>query len=515
MCKQKLTAGIIALFCFSTMIEAQTVFYVSKSGSDNNNGSASAPFATMETAVQKVSENVETVIYVQEDATFNISKLDLLNNKKVSIIGRNTVFLADDEPGKNGQRILRAGTDCDLKVKGIIFKNARQVDYFPGGAVFFLGNTLEIDSCKFYDNEAGSGGGAIASRGKTVIVRNSYFEGNHTLGGGSQGGAILQSGKNDATTGCSLTVENSTFYKNVLDLGDQGTAIGLRDGSKGLASPYSNVDYVVVVNCIFLENTTTTPYQAAVDVSGGDTETYLINNTFYKNAGALRIGIAFNPVGLINNVIFAEKAGIFGSLSVADGREPVIAYNNIIVGGERGVNEFMDDEALDAQKEANNNIVTTLNLYPWSNVALASALSTDNFVPYLPITSESSTLINAGLNNSTDAIGQNLIPSADVRGKAIDDVKDIGAYEWGVKSGIIHSARIDAFDVVQTKDYIWIKNRSGNKAQLTVFDVAGRIVYSGTVSQSESIDKNKLTKGVNIFILSNENNTVAKKALIY
>lgn len=515
MCKQKLMAGIIALFCFSTMAEAQTTFYVSKSGSDSNNGSASNPFATMEKAVQSISENVETIIYVQEDATFNISKLDLLNNKQVSIIGRNTVFLADDEPGRYGMRILRAGTNCDLKVKGIIFKNARQVEYYPGGAVFFVGNTLEIDSCKFYDNESGSGGGAIASRGKTVIVRNSYFEGNHVLGGGAQGGAILQSGKNDATTGCSLTVENCTFYKNALDQGDQGIVIGLRDGSAGLASPYSNVDYVSIVNCTFLENTSATPYQAAVDVTGGDTETYLINNTFYKNAGALRIGIAFNPIVLINNVIFAEKSGIFGSLSVAEGREPIIAYNNIIVGSERGVNEYMDDEVLDAQKSAYNNIVTTLNLYPWSNVALASALSTDNFVPYLPITSESSTLINAGMNNSTDAIGQNLVPPTDVRGKAVEGFKDIGAYEWGVKSGIIHSARVDAFDVTQTKDYIWVKKRSGNNAQLTVFDVAGRIVYSGIVSQSEFIDKSKLTKGVAIFILNNENNTVAKKALIY
>jgi hypothetical protein len=513
--KQKLTAVIIALFCFSTMAEAQTTFYVSQNGNDSNNGSASTPFATMEKAVQSVSENVETIIYVQENATFNISKLDLANNKQVSIIGRNTVFLADDEPGRYGMRILRAGVNCDLKVKGIIFKNARQVEYYPGGAVFFLGNTLEIDSCKFYDNEAGSGGGAIASRGKTVIVRNSYFEGNHTLGGGSQGGAILQSGKNDATTGCSLIVENSTFYRNVLDLGDQGTAIGLRDGSAGLASPYSNVDYVAIVNCTFVENTTPTPYQAAIDISGGDTETYLINNTFYKNAGALRIGIAFNPIGLINNVIFAEKAGIFGSLSVANGREPVIAYNNIIVGEERGVNEYMDDAALDAQKEAYNNIVTTQNLYPWSNVALATTFSTDNFVPYLPITSELSTLINAGMNNSTDAIGQNLIPSTDIRGKAIEGVKDVGAYEWGVTTGIVHSGRIDAFDIIQTKDYIWVKNRSGNKAQLTVFDVAGRIVYSGIVSQTESVDKNKLTKGVAIFILSSENNTVAKKALIY
>lgn len=82
------------------------------------------------------------------------------NNKIVSIIGDNTTLRAAEKAGKDGgegARILRAAGGCDLSLKGITFLNGRQIEYNPGGGVFFAGNTLVVDSCTFIDNESGSG----------------------------------------------------------------------------------------------------------------------------------------------------------------------------------------------------------------------------------------------------------------------------------------------------------------------------------------------------------------------
>jgi hypothetical protein len=524
---KKLSVWAIALLCLTTLVSAQTVIYVSPAGNDNNNGSASAPLLTMETAVSRVQENVETIIYAEENATFNIAKLDLLSNKKVTIIGRNTTFIAHAKPGYNkgeGGRILRAVTNCDLTVKGIIFRNGRQVGYSPGGAVYFAGNVLTIDSCQFYGNEAGSAGGGVAGRGKTVIVRNSYFEDNYTIGGGSRGGAIAQIGLGDGTMGCSLTVENCTFFNNRLGSADgsgggQGSVIGIWDG--GVESPYSNLDLLEVVNCTFVGNTSVTPYQAAIDVSDAQstTKTYLVNNTFYNNDGALRIGSLYTPnIYLINNVIFAKKAGIFGNESVnADGREPVVAYNNIIVGDEDGVNQWMDDPCFNAEKATYKNIVSTTAQYPLSNVALSTVLS-EAFVPYLAITSESSPLVDAGLDHSTSVTGRDLIPAGDVRGGATRNTKDIGAYEWNaIANGIFNPLVIESkgFEIVRTSGGLEVKNISGKSALLTIYDLAGRKIYASSVQQSVLIGKEELKRGIVIFSLDNGLDTFVEKVWVY
>ena len=317
--KKSLLSGLMAC-CFGASAFAATEIYVKAgSGNDNYNGASwNTAFKTLQKAVSSVNPNEETIIYLEPDALFDTGgTLTLGENMQLSIIGDNTTIQAANQPGAAGQgaRILRLSSGSNINIKGITFQNGRQIEYYSGGAIFFDGETLEIDSCKFLNNEAGSGGGAIGSRGKHLIIRNSYFEGNYLFSGG-EGAAVMHSGKNDDSTDNTLLVENCTFYQNKMTDWGNGTAISLFDASEG--NKYSNIQTAKIANSTFLENTTPTAYQAAVDFTHNDqTKIQLINNTFYKQDGAVRVGDIWAEKGgeviMINNLIYAEKAGILGA----------------------------------------------------------------------------------------------------------------------------------------------------------------------------------------------------------
>lgn len=501
-------------------------YHVKLNGSDNNSGSATAPFQTVEKAIEVVKENVETTIYLEENAVFKIGKLDLLNNKQVAIIGKNTTLKAHDKPGKEqgeGNRILRANTGCNLKIKGITFENGRQVGYILGGAIFFAGDKMEIDSCRFINNEAGSSGGAIGARGRSVIIKNSYFEGNYTIGGGAIGGAIMQAGV-PGVSNCSLRVENCTFHKNNMSMGGQGTAIGIFDKSEAsVGGSFTNLSVMEIVNCTFTENSSSNGYQAAIDVSSNKKiKAYMINNTFYNNDGALRIGdILGGKVVMINNLIFANKAAIFGDLNVyTDDRDQIIAYNNILSGVERGVNEFIDDDCFNSKKGECNNIVETTSNYPLSKVSLSTAyLSDGSFVPYLAINSATSEAVNKGLDDSSTQIdGVNMVPNTDIRGKAKDGIRDIGAYEYNGQNVAIFTMEDegpDLFELTQLEGAIRIKSLTEATTQLRVMDISGRTILNTTLTEELSIDKSVLNRGLMLFVFNNGTQQKTQKVLVF
>lgn len=532
--KKKLFTGLAALFTAASAL-ATTEIYVKPSGNDNFNGNSwNTAFQTVGKAIESVQANSETIIYLEENAVFKVAVLNLGDNKQVSIIGKNTTLKAHDKPGKEGGeggRILRAATGCNLTVKGINFENGRQVGYILGGALFFAGETLVVDSCRFLNNEAGSAGGAIGARGKEVIIRNSYFEGNYTIGGGSVGAAVMQAGKKGVSD-CSLTVENCTFYKNDMSYnqgtegGGSGTAIGIYDKSgNDVGGEYTNLGLLKVINCTFVENTSLYAYQAAVDISPSDkTKACLINNTFYKNDGALRIGDIYKEAGgevvMINNLIFAEKSAVLGNEgnTVADLREPIIGYNNIISGAETAINQYIDDECFGSKKAQYNNIVEVTANYPLSKVTLSTDLSRDNFVPYLALNSETSEAVDAGLDDSsryTD--NQNLVPSKDVRGRTKAGPRDIGAYEYSGGDGLIslQEKGEDFFVITQDDQAVTVVSMSGRALNLNVVDMTGRTVYSDKGADRLTVAKKELNAGIAVFVLSDGVSKKAQKVVIY
>ena len=515
---------VVASLLVSFTMSAIDLYVNPSTGSDSNNGTQAAPFKTIETTVlSKLTSNTQTNIYIADNSVITLTAiLNFDTNKKVSLIGRNvtiksTALAAQKDPSGlpllgEGNRILRATSGCDLKIKGITFQNGRQVGYILGGAIYFAGNTLEIDSCKFIDNQAGSAGGAVACRAQSVVIKNSYFQGNNILGGGAHGAAIMQSGPSTGTAG-TLSVQNCSFYQNMTQVGGTGSAIDVYDSTTG--STYSNISEVDVTNCTFLENTSATTNEAAIDVSESECNIYLVNNTFYKNSDcALRLNLT-GQVYMANNVIVAGKNGVMSNYSVADGRPEIIAVNNILAGTEGGINANIDDACFKSAASSNNNIVSTTAAYPLSNVALATSLSTDNFVPYLPITSSSSTLIDGGIASTLAKFGTDYVLTVDTRGRLTNNKKDIGAYEYnGVINGIYSPEYVlENYKISQSASTITIKNTSDKSFSLSVVNLMGKVIHSTQVAGSVELSKTQFGQGVFILLLNDGTKLASKKVL--
>lgn len=524
--KRRLFSVMVACSVFA-IASAQTTFYVSNSGNDSNNGSESAPFKTIGCAVTKVQENTPTTIYLEKNATFDLSattptgyaSLDFTNNKDVKLIGENTTLKGWDTPGNQGgqaMRVVRGGAGTKLYISGINFVNGRQIEYMLGGAIFFAGEKLEVEGCKFINNEAGSAGAAIGSRGKQVIVNNCYFEGNYTIGGGAIGAVIMHCGPNvpEASEDYFLKVTNSTFYKNRMDADDsRGVAIGIFDQSTA-GGKYTTVGLLEVKNCTFLENTIHNgAYEGIIDLTNAElAHTYIINNTFYNNLGAISIPFIPGDITFINNVVYADKTTILSSIDLAD--RTFYAYNNVLIGGERGVNEKMTEPSLNEEKAAYNNMVETTTTYQLANLGLATTFSNDAVVPYLAVTA-SSPLVNKGMNDSSDILGVNVIPATDVRGTAIKGgTKDIGAYEAPGPDNITNNAMNNTiYELNYTADGVIVKNLSDKGLSLQIVGIDGTQIYKANINGEVSINKNGLNKGINIFILSDGTNVIAEKVL--
>lgn len=529
--KKKLFLALSAV-CLSFSLSAVDIYVNPVTGNDANNGSQAAPMKTIESAVFAVANNTQTTIHIAKNSVLMLGAvLNFGENKKVEIIGQNVTLKAAELPGQKdpsglpllgqGNRIMRATTGCDLKLKGITFQNGRQVGYLLGGGLYFAGNTLEIDSCKFIDNQAGSAGGAVACRAKSVIIKNSYFQGNNILGGGARGAAIMQCGPSSGNPG-TLVVQNCTFYQNMTQVGGSGMVINIFDSTEGSnGGKYSNMGSAQVTNCTFLENTSVTPYQACVDVSDGECDIILVNNTFYKNSdGALRIGLNnTNNVYLANNIVAAGKQGVLSEYTSAEGRKPIVAVNNIITGTEGGINQHIDDACFNSNKNANHNTVSTTALYPISALGLATSLTTtDNFVPYLPITSSSSTLINAGIESTLSAFGTDYVPATDIRAYRTNGIKDIGAYEYnGIVPGpnAIYSPEYisENYLISQSGNTITVKSTSDKLFTMNVVDMLGKVVYSTPSNSSVELSRTTIGQGVFILMLNNGNKLSSKKIL--
>lgn len=512
---KKILLSLAAAGLFGTINSFAAVeYYVATNGDDANPGTKEEPFASLENAAFSVLENEETIIYLEGNVTFNVGKINLEDNKIVTFIGDNTTLLAAEKPGYEGgeaDRILRAGKNCKIKVQGLTFKNSRQIEYLPGGALFFLGETLEVDNCRFIDNECGSGGGAIASRGNHVKVTNCYFENNYAIGGGAYGGAIMHCGLADGTGG-DLYVENCTFFENKLKVGGQGTAIANYDASLN-GGQYSTLKRAEIKNCTFVGNYSKDPYQAAVDIFQSDEcELYLINNTFYNQDGALRIDFQTAPIYMFNNFVYANRATVLSETSIADAeRAAIVAYNNILVGEERGVNENIDDPCLSSEATSCNNLIALGKDHSMVSLGVSTKLKEDATVPYLPIIRANSKLVDAGLDDSSEFTTENMIPSLDIRGLGKKDKRDIGAFEYEGVAGVDDVVDMaDEFVFANVADGIVVKSAKGGMVSVAVYTIDGKQAYAAK-GDVVSVSKSELPKGIVIVRASNGNGAAVKK----
>lgn len=564
-----LLSAMIGCACWFQARAAESVsYYVSSTyGSDeeNDEGTKENPFRTVTKAISLVAPNTPTVIYLEKDAVFletgstSSSRINFPADVDLEIIGENSTIQAFPAPPTTNQynRIFRIASGS-VKLKGLILENG-----YPGnvgGAIFFAGETLEIDSCLFRNNTAGEstgnsgGGGAIASRGKNLIIRNSYFQGNVCYGG-SGGGAVLHAG-NKGT----LVVENTTFDRNVLSTGDSnGSVFSFYEVNSTNKGPGK----ISITNCTFYNNTITNRDAGGagaitLHASMNATEACVVNNTFlfdqrfplteadegktdpekaktiYRRNVGVRVEGTAHQLHFINNVVSGLRYAV--SATHATGRK-IVAKNNymITMGKHMNVNEF--DAVQENTADENGNILmiqTTSTGDPLQSditaldenmpmTGLATSLCTDSIIPYLAIVDENSPLINNGLNTysvheteqvpTTDVLGT-LRASAEAK---TGDKTDIGAFEY-VSGPLValeeEPAWEDGISIGRQADGILLRNYLPYPVSLSIVGMEGRLLSQMRLSGSLTISRSELPRGVLIFIFDDGTTKIFRKVLL-
>ncbi|MDY0104582.1 MAG: glycosyl hydrolase [Lentimicrobium sp.] len=490
-------------------------FYVSTEGSDTNDGSQGTPFATINHAVTSVPNNSSAIIYLGAGETFteyNV-RIEDNTNKTIELIGNNTVFQAAavKQTASTG-RMLFSGYGSNLKVSGIIFKNGYQSSA-DGGAIYFRGVTLEVNSCKFIDNIADNHGGAIASIGNDLIVENSYFDGNISVGG--YAGAVLHTGA--GTIGNSLIIRNSTFNGNKTQSTESTSGMGSAVHTHASASDIASVE---ITNCVFYKNESARTSMGAVDLGNSLTsKSYLVNNTFYTNTQmGVRVDGLNNKVYLVNNAIIGGAVGLGTVYALNTGTkkrtQTIDAWNNVIAATNKAIGTYVDDPSLNADKVTNNNTVEIFSeSFSLSNVGLNEDLSTDKSIPYLAISSSASVLVNAGLDSKVIESLER-VPSTDMLGMAKDGTKDIGAFELDQTTTVISPDFVPEYiKLIDGKDFVSVVNLSQHPISLQVMSVEGKLLKNIRIDNAVTVNKGDLPRGLLLFVANDGQWVIAKKVI--
>jgi len=448
--------------------------------------------------------------------------------RKVIFEGNNAILKA----GSLTVRMFRIGSLTNVELRNLTIKNSTHPGS-PGGAIYFGGDSLKISGCTFDSNSADNGG-AIASKGKYIKISNSWFKNNFLLGS-FQGGAISHTG---TTTGGALIVENTTFSNNLGKVSSNpvyGSAI--ITAFDGTTRNYLNT--ISISNSTFYKNkgSLNDPFgYAAVQLdflgttapTGVVTTVTFVNNTFYGNSNCgIRIWGKQQAVSLINNVIVGDSwanisgtgiqdHGIITEFSVAEGRAAIVAKNNYIVAKYPKFAAKMDDAALATGNTDGNTLITTTAQTDIDALGLSPDLQTSgSIVPYLGISSISSPLTEKGINSFSGIT----IPTTDARGvtRGIGtrgSKYDIGAYEFDNFITDVKQVSEDYFTLCQTAAAITLNNTGEKALSINIYSTSGQSIYSVNVSKSLTIQKNQLPKGVMILTVNSGLKTVAKKIVL-
>jgi predicted outer membrane repeat protein len=220
-------------------------------------------------------------------------------NLRITGPGANKLSVRRETGGNYRIFNFAAGVDA-ATISGLSISNGFAPE--AGGAVLFLGKTLNVNGCVFSENRATEAGGAIHAEG-SLNVSDSTFSGNlapsvrgggaiHALGAlsvarskftdntsGFRGGAI----STGSGTPVEIRIADSTFERNGADTG----------GALGL---YSIGSVTHITNCI-LRGNTTTGYSGGIYQSFGTLN--LTNTTISDNQG---FGLVILPSnGLVTN----------------------------------------------------------------------------------------------------------------------------------------------------------------------------------------------------------------------
>ena len=223
----------------------------------------------------------------------------------------------------------------------------------------------------------------------------------------------------------------------------------------------------------------------------------------------------------MNNFAYVDRATILSEYTTDANLGQIHAYNNILYGGERGVNENILEPGLTTEAAACNNTIGLTSQATMVALGVNTKLTTDDpdsKVPYLPILRQNSVLVDAGLDSYAEIDGEveNFIPATDVRGKASNGKKDIGAFEYnGLNAGVETITTGDNSNIafISNGSEIVVTNSKGEDMEVAAYSVDGKLLYNAH-GVNVTIGKDNLAKGLVIVKATDNNGSATKKMVV-
>ena len=291
------------------------IIYVSKSGSDSNDGSESSPVATIAKAIELAEYTLDHKIIVSA-GTYR--EHDLSINDALSITGVGNVIIDANKQGK----IFNIDTAEEVSLTNLTLINGKSTT--DGGAISIKDAKVIIDGLTFRNNMVAKDDGTLAGYGGAIswnadegLLINSVFINNSARTSGAVNwGDMYSSG---ATGG---DIINCTFDSNYATS---------KTGALSLYIPAN------VINSTFKNNNASDPSGIATQVgalyvyasNSLITGSEFINNYALGYGGAIEIDIASDGT-VINDTKFINNTGNSGGAIEAQGSNIVIGNSTFI-----------------------------------------------------------------------------------------------------------------------------------------------------------------------------------------
>ena len=276
------------------------IIYVSKDGSDSNNGAEDAPVATIAKAVELAQAGSGQIII--KEGTYNENNITLNSEIPISIVGEGNVVI-DAGESSNSIFYMHGG---DVSLANIEFTggkgsygSALLINSQRGGTGrTIIDINLTVENCTFKDLGATSRGGAIYAwyTNGNMVIKDSKFIGMKTTG---WGGALCV-GYSAFYDGLNLIINNSLFANNSANNGGAG---------------YLAAKQITIENCNFTNNSAIYSPGALYlyNCTASMDNCILVDNHAKNTAAAIEVETVSNqPIAVltISNSIIENNTGL-------------------------------------------------------------------------------------------------------------------------------------------------------------------------------------------------------------
>ncbi len=471
---------------------------------------------TLPSQVKNLVQDGDTILIDGGIYTNDATKWTKKNLKIIGLgTGDNRTILQYNDEIPNGKGIFVfeiPGTSDNADIENIVFDGARVSDNDGGNGagIRYQANNLTVNNCKFMN------------------CQNGILEGH---------GSVSTS---------NVIIINSEFYNNGYQLQDDPNFSGYEHNIYISAS----ADTLEVMNCWFHH-----PRGQGNSLKTRAQRSFILYNLIDEEAtgyGSWELNIAQGGLNVImGNVIIQGPAGanhgIVGYDAATNALEDFYFVNNTVIntfGGNdkyfnvapsSGINTFKIYNNIFASVPGANNTFISGNipavLDSSHNIVTGNYLTlgfTDPSASDYSLTAVSTSAINQGTNAGNTNTGFSLTPVNMYQSNTepllprtiIDGNIDIGAYEYGVTTGIENQLAEDIFiypNPSSGKINLDFRRPGDNNLSLTVFDVRGRKIYFvNELNQSapNEINLSTFPKGIYILEINNGPEFYSRKIVV-